>query len=373
MYQTALALCGDDPSVIHLELGRPCHDTPAQIKKATIDALLRGEVHYSDMRGLAPLREALSTKLKAFNSIEVDADEVLVTNGLTHASYAAFTAGLDFGDEVILLDPYYPQHVSKIELAGGKVVRAPLDRANNYAIRGDLIREKVTEKTRMIVIVNPCNPTGRVYSRAELQQVADIAIDKDLLVVADEVYEHITYGAARHVSIASLPGMRERTISLFAFTKAYAMDGWRLGYIAADRRLMPALQTITSSDVTHVNTFIQYGALAAVSEGMSAVKEMTASDRRKRDLVSRCLGQIEGVKYSEPEGAIYAFPDMSFTGMSSNDLALDILKSVGVVVESGSFYGEGGEGCVRICFGSENEERLGEAMRRIAGYCRKFR
>lgn len=369
MYAAALAMKGDDPTLIHLEVGKPCHDTPAHIKKATIDALLAGDVHYSDLRGLEPLRIALSEKLRNFNHIEATKEEVLVTNGLTHASHAAFQAALDPGDEVILLDPYYPQHVSKIELAGGVIVKAPLDRDNNYAVRGDFIREKITSKTRMIVLVNPANPTGRVYTLAELQQVADIAIEHDLMVVSDEVYEYITYGSAKHISIASLPGMRERTITMFAFTKAYAMDGWRLGYLTADKKMMPALVTITSSDVTHVNTFIQSGALAAVTADHAYVQEMVDDDRGKRDMVSRYLGQIAGVKYREPEGTIYAFPNFSFLGVKSDDLVIDILEKTGVVIESGAFYGAGGEGHVRICFGSEPYDRIEEAMKRIADYC----
>ena len=368
MFAKAAALEGSGQPLIHLEVGRPFHDTPAHIKKAAIDALLSGEVHYSDLRGLSPLREALAAKLRDFNKIDAIADEVIVTDGLTHASYAAFFASLDQDDEVILLDPYYPQHVSKIEMAGGKVVKAPLDRENNFAIRAEWIRERITPKTRMIVLVNPSNPTGRVYTRAELLDLAQIAIEHDLIVVSDEVYEYITFGQAEHVSIASLPGMRERTVTLFAFTKAYAMDGWRLGYLTADKSMMPALLDVTSSTVTHVNTFIQAGALAAVTADHSHVQEMVDDDRRKRDLVSRYLGQIEGVKYSEPEGTIYAFPDVSFTGQTSDEVAKGILEEAGVAVESGSFYGKGGEGCIRICFGSESYERLEEAMKKISGY-----
>ena len=176
MYEKALALTNDGADLIHLELGRPCHDTPQLIKDATIRALQDGRVHYSDLRGELPLRQALAAKLRDFNGIAAEPDTVLVTNGLTHASYAAFMAVVDPGDEVILLEPYYPQHVGKVELAGGKVVMAPLDAADNFRIRADLIEERITPRTRAIVLINPANPTGRVYSRQELETLAEIRV-----------------------------------------------------------------------------------------------------------------------------------------------------------------------------------------------------
>ena len=282
MFAKAVALDGD---IIHLELGQPVHDTPQHIKDAAIAALQRGEVHYSDLQGLPPLREAIAEKLRRQNDLDMTADEILVTNGLTQASFAAFMALLDEGDEAILLEPYYPQHIGKIEMAGATPVMAPLDAGNGFSIRRDLIEPKITARTRVIALVNPCNPTGRVYSRDELQVIADLAMEHDLTVISDEVYEQIVYDNARHISIASLPGMKERTITMVAFTKAYAMDGWRLGYLAADASFIPALMKITATEVTHVNTFIQYGALAALTGPASVLEEMVADDQRRRDLV----------------------------------------------------------------------------------------
>lgn len=367
MYEKALALSNDGADLIHLELGRPCHDTPQLIKDATIRALQDGRVHYSDLRGELPLRQALAAKLRDFNGIAAEPETVLVTNGLTHASYAAFMAVVDPGDEVILLEPYYPQHVGKVELAGGKVVMAPLDAADNFRIRADLIEERITPRTRAIVLINPANPTGRVYSRQELETLAEIAIAHDLVVISDEVYEQITYDAP-HVSIASLPGMAERTISLYAFTKAYAMDGWRLGYATASPDLIAAMFKIAVNEVTHVNTFIQYGALAAVTDGEAEMQAMLAEDRKKRDIVVRALNQMPGVTCAPPEGTIYAFPDISGTGRSAEELANAILTDAHVVVEAGSFYGPAGEGHLRICFGSESVERVTEAMTRMARF-----
>lgn len=369
MFEKAARMLAAGQDVISLAVGMPFADTPQHIKDATVAALQAGHVHYSDFRGLPELRQALAQKLRDYNHIEVTADEVLVTNGLTHGSYAAFMAGIDPGDEVILIEPYYPQHINKVELAGGKVVTVPCDAADNFRLRADWIAERITPRTRMIVLVNPANPTGRVYSREELQGVADLAIRHDLLVVSDEVYDFILYDGHRHVSIASLPGMRERTISLFAFTKAYAMDGWRLGYVAADARMMPALLKITQNDATHVNTFIQYGALAAVSGPQDCLHQMHSEDARKRALVLRAMNQMPGVVCAPPEGTIYAFPNITGTGLASSAAAAEaILEHTRVVVEAGSFYGPAGEGHLRICFGSQSYERLEEAMRRLSAF-----
>lgn len=367
MYEQALRAEREGRQLIHLELGRPVYDTPPHIKRATIRALEAGEVHYSDMQGLPALREALAQKLWNFNEFETEASSIIVTNGLTLASYAAFMALIDPGDEVILLEPYYPQHIGKVELAGGRIVTVPLDADNNFTIRADWVEESITPKTKMIVLVNPSNPTGRVFTREELQGLADVAIRHDLAVVTDEVYEYITFGDHTHVSIAALPGMRERTVSMYAFTKAYAMDGWRLGYLSAPPALIPGLLAITTTTVTHVNTFIQEGALAAVTGPPAAVEDMVADDRRKRDLVVERLNQIPGVSCPTPEGTIYAFPDIRGTGLSSQVLAERLLERAGVVVEAGAFYGSTGEGHLRICFGSQSSEDLEEAMARIAG------
>jgi aspartate aminotransferase len=220
----------------------------------------------------------------------------------------------------------------------------------------------------MIVIVNPVNPTGRVYRRSELETLADLAIKHDLIVVSDEVYEDIVYDQNTHVSIASLPGMKERTISLFAFTKSYAMDGWRLGYLAADAALMPAVLKVTVNDVAHVNTFIQDGAHAAITGPRAVLDALVAADRVKRDLVVQRLNQMPGVVCPLPEGTIYAFPDVRELGMPSQELAVAILERANVVVEAGSFYGPTGEGHLRICFGAESAERLEEGMRRLNGF-----
>jgi len=367
MFEKALKVEAAGHDLIHLEFGKPVHDTPQHIKDGAIAALQAGKVHYSDLRGELALRAALATKLAADNGIHVGPEGILVTNGLTHAAYLAFMASLDEGDEVILLDPYYPQHINKIELAGGVPVIVPFDRDNGFVIRADWIERKITARTRMIVLVNPCNPTGRVYQRSELEAVAELAIRHDLLVVTDEVYEHVLY-AGRHISIASVPGMADRTLSLFAFTKAYAMDGWRQGYVMAPAPIIADLRKVTMNDTTHPNVFAQEGALAAVVGPQQCLAEMVERDRARRDLAVGRLNAMPGVRCAMPQATIYAFPDIRAFGLSSNDMALAILERAHVAVESGAFYGPSGEGHLRVCFASEPYERVAEGMQRIGHF-----
>ena len=368
MYEEALPLMAQGIDVIHLEVGMPSFDTPAHIKEACKAALDGGMVHYGDFLGNEPFRRALAEKLAARNGITAAPNEILVTSGLTHGAYVTCMAALDPGDEVMLLSPFYPQHVNKIELAGGVVVTAPLDRSRNFALDGAAIRERLGPRTRMIILVNPANPTGRVYSRDELQELAAIAIEHDLLVMSDEVYEQIVFDGARHISIASLPGMWERTITHFAFTKAYAMDGWRMGYAAAPKQFIDAMLKISKNDIAHVNVFIQEGGRAAVSGSQEAVAEMVREDCRRRDLIVERMNAMPGVRCPAPEGSIYAFPDISPTGWESGPLARELLKETRVVVEEGGFYGPEGEGHLRICFGAEPYERLEVAMDRMHAF-----
>lgn len=365
MYDKAAPLMAAGHDLIHLEVGRPDFDTPLHIKEATKKSLDDGNVHYGEFPGMLKLREAICRKLQSYNGITATPDEVLVTNGLTHAAYAVIMAAIDDGDEVILLEPYYPQHINKIELAGGKVIKVPLDRSNGFTVDKAAIEAKISSKTRMICIVNPSNPTGRVFSREELQDIAGLAIRHDLLVLSDEVYDHIVFDDNRHVSIASLPGMWERTFSLYAYTKAFAMDGWRLGYVACRKEFMPALMMITVNDVAHVNVFIQEGAYAALTGPQQCLADMLGEDDRRRRMLCSRLNEIDGINCPLPQGTIYVFPDVSAFGKPSEQLADEILAATRVVTEAGGFYGNSGDGHLRLCFGAEPYERIEEAMDRL--------
>ncbi len=370
MYETAAALAADGADVIRLEVGRPAFDTPMHIKAAAKQALDDGIVHYGDLQGSAALREALAAKLARYNGLEFSADEILVTNGLTQAAFATFMAGLNEGDEVIVFEPFYPQHNPKITLVGGRVVLVPLDKAAGFRLDAGALEAAITERTKMIVLINPANPVGTVFRHDELEALANIARKHDLLVLTDEVYDYIVYDDAEHISLAGLPGMRERTITLGAFTKAYAMDGWRIGYAAADARFIQELMRVTLNETTHPCVFAQEGAREAVAGSQDCVREMVAEDQRRRDLVCARLNDMPGVHCHVPQGTIYAFPDFSAYGQSSEDLALAILHEAHVSTEAGSFYGPSGEGHLRLCFGAASYERVEEAMDRLEKFLR---
>jgi len=370
MYETAARMEAQGINVIHIEVGRPSADTPVHIREAAKRALDDGIVHYGDLQGTRSLREALAAKLRDYNGLDFSADDILVTNGLTQAAFAAFMAGLDEGDEVIVLEPFYPQHNTKIELVGGRVVTVPLKKDNGFRLDPDAIERAINDRTTMIVFINPANPVGTVFTRDEVQALADIAMRHDLIVVTDEVYDYILYDGRQHISIGALPGMRERTITLCAFTKAFAMDGWRMGYAAAKPEFLQQMMKVTLNDTTHPCVFAQEGAREAMVASKDCVQAMVAEDCRRRDLVYRRLNAMPGVNCHQPEGTIYAFADFSSLGLSSEDLAMAILEDVHVATESGSFYGDAGEGYLRICFGSEPYERLEEAMNRIERFVR---
>lgn len=369
MYEVAARLQQSGADVIHLEVGRPSSDTPAHIKQAAKAALDAGIVHYGELQGLAPLREALAARYNHLYGVPYSANEILITNGVTQASFAAFMATIDEGDEVIVLDPYYPQHNSKVTLAGGTVVPVRMQDVDGvYRLDAAAVDSAVSKKTKMIVLINPSNPAGTVFTRDELQTLAEIAERHDLLVLADEVYEFITFDGHRHVSFASLPGMKARTVTVSAFTKAYAMDGWRIGYAAAPEPLITELRRVTMNSTTHPCVFAQEGALVAVTAPQDCVRQMVAEDRRRRDLVVRSLNKVPGIRCAAPQGTIYALPDVSGLKRSADDLAMHILSEVHVAVESGTFYGACGAKHLRICFGSEPYERVAEAMDRLSRY-----
>jgi aspartate aminotransferase len=311
-YLAAAELQRKGADIIHLEVGRPSFDTPHHIKEAAKRALDEGFVHYGDLQGEKDLREALANKLRDYNKIEVDADEVLLTNGLTQASFATFMATLNEGDEAITFEPYYPQHNKKIELVGAKVVTAPLNKKAGFRLDPDALEKAITSKTKLIVFVNPANPVGTVFTKEEVATVGEIAAKHDLLVMTDEVYDYV--------------------------------DGWRIGYAAAKREFIDGVMKVTLNETTHPCVFAQKGACAGVVGPQDCVSEMVAEDQRRRDLVHRRLNEMPKVTCHLPEGTIYAFPDFGAYGMPSKQLADELLREVHVATENGTFYGATGEG-----------------------------
>lgn len=352
--------------IIKMAVGSPSFDTPINIKEATKRALDQGLVHYDEIAGLREFRYAISQKLSKSNNIKTDPDsQVLVTAGLTQGAFAAIMALIDEGDEVISFDPGYPSHYKRVEFAGGKIRCVELGKEDGYTVRREAVESVVTDKTRAILWVNPHNPLGRVFSRPELEVISSVAKENDLTVISDETYEFFTYDQRKHVSIASLDGMGERTVSLFTFTKAYAMDGWRLGYAAGPPEVIHEMKKVTAAELTHVNVFIQKGGVEAILGDQTSLLEMVDEDRRRRDRAVRLLNEMEGVSCQNPEGSIYVFPDFGSYGLDSDKLEEIFLEKGHVASLSGNSYGRLGAGHIRFCFGSVPEDRLVEGLERV--------
>ena len=275
--EKALAMERAGEKVLHFEIGRPDFDTPAYIKKAAEDAMEAGKVHYTSNFGLMELRQAIAGKLKRENHIDYQASEVLVTVGLSEAVFAVLAALLDEGDEILVPDPVWLNYINVPSLLGAKAVTYSLKEENGYQMDLDEVREKITDKTRAVVIVTPNNPTGGVLERGVLEELAEIVKEHGLMVIADEIYERLVYDGAEHVSIASLPGMKERTFTLNGMSKAYAMDGWRLGYVAAPEEYITVMNKFHQHNTTCAPSFVQAAAIAALTQEGDEVKEGSTS------------------------------------------------------------------------------------------------
>lgn len=351
--------------IIHLEIGSPWFDTPRCIKSAAAEALDKGLVHYAPSRGIRSLRVAVSDKLAAYNGIQSNPDkEIIVTSGNKNATFLCLMALINDGDHVITFDPQYGPHRKQVELMGGVCDVVPLSGQEDWHIQRETLRASVTEATRAILLNNPLNPVGRVFTARELHEIAAVACDHDLWVITDETYEYHVYDGLQHVSIATLPGMRERTLSTFAFTKSYAMDGWRLGYLVGPAGAVDAVERVLQVDTSCANTFVQYGAVAAIREGAAVLADMVRSDQLARDATEAFLREV-GLPCTHVEGTIYAFPDISRLGVTDGEMALMLLRDHRVATVPGSTYGRQGSGRIRLAFGAVPHERLMEAFRRM--------
>jgi aminotransferase len=372
IFQAAVALESEGKKIIHLEIGRPDFDTPQHIKEAAKQALDEGYVHYTSNYGVLELREAIAEKLHRENGIQVDpATEVIVTVGANEAILLAMLALLDPGDEVLIPDPIWLHYFYCTQLAEAKPIHIPLREENKFQIDPSDLQRAITPKTKMIVINSPHNPTGAMLGEESLQAIARIAIEHDLLVISDEIYEKITYDEARHCSIASLPDMADRTLTVNGFSKAYSMTGWRLGYVAAPRKLIDSLIRVHQYSATCATSFAQKGAVAAYRASQACVQEMVNEfDRRRRFLVE-ALEQIQGVSCICPQGAFYVFPSVKALGISDEKLADYLLREANVALVPGSAFGEYGRGYLRLSYANsysniqEAVDKIEQALRRL--------
>jgi aminotransferase len=355
--------------VISLGIGEPDFDTPEPIVQAGIEALKRGETHYSSNSGLIELRRALAEHLDRMYGQTYDpASEILITVGVSEALYLALAATLDPGDEVIVPHPCFVSYAPEVVFAGGTPVIVPTTVEHDFQVTAEAIEDAITPRTKALLISYPNNPTGAVMRRERLDEIAAVAEQHDLLVISDEVYDRLVYGV-EHVCFPSLPGMYERTVLLQGFSKAYAMTGWRIGFMAAPSEILDTMRKVHQYTIMCASTVSQYAALAALREGEPYVQEMVAEYDRRRRLIVDGMNEI-GLKCFEPQGAFYAFPSIEVTGMDGNTFAETLLQEEMVAVVPGSAFGEAGEGYVRCSYATAYE-KIEEALERLHRFVRR--
>lgn len=360
---TDLALATE--GCIRLEIGDSDFDTPEHIREAAIRAIRDGKTHYTDKPGTIELRRAIAEKLQRHNGLEYDpATEICVTHGGMGAAFCALKTLVAPGEEILVSDPCWPEFIGIIGAIGAVPVPVPVHEREGFNLLPEAVAERLTDRSKCILINSPHNPTGGVMSRENLQGLAELAERHDLYVVHDEVYEKLIYGDRPHVSFASLPGMWERTVTINALSKAYAMTGWRIGYAAAPRRIMDTLHKIHYYTGVCCNSISQEAAIAAITGPQDCVDRMRAEFRARRDLLVQAVNATPGLSCRTPDGAFYLFVNVSRTGTSSEDLALRILRKARVSSVPGAYFGANGEGFLRVTY-CNSRENIAEAVRRI--------
>ena len=366
----ARALEAEGRSIIHLEIGEPDFDTPANIRDAAARALDEGWTHYGPPFGLPQLREAIAADVTKRKGFHASADRVVVTPGAKPIMFYALLALAEPGDEVIYPDPGFPIYESMTRFAGAKAVALPLRQEHEFRADLDELESLITPRTKLLVINSPANPTGGLFTREDLQRIAELALRHDLVVLADEIYGRIVHDG-EHLSIASLDGMAERTIVLDGFSKTYAMTGWRLGYAIVPEPLLSAYSLLIINSVSCTSAFSQIAAVDALTGPQDSVDAMVREFRARRDLVVEGLNAIPGISCLSPAGAFYVFPNVSGTGLSGSEFADRLLRDPGVCVLSGTAFGQVGRDHIRISY-ANSQANLREALERIDGLVRSL-
>jgi aspartate aminotransferase len=348
----AKAMKAEGIDVCSFSAGEPDFDTPAHIKAAAQKALDEGKTRYGPAAGEPKLREAIARKLREENGLCYSAENVIITNGGKHSLFNLILALIEAGDEVIIPAPYWLSYPEMVKLAGGTPVIVPTDASTGYKITPDQLRSSITPHTKLFVLNSPSNPTGMVYTPAELKAIAEIVVERDILVVSDEIYEKIIYDEAEHLSIGAIgPEIFERTITSSGFAKAFSMTGWRLGYLAGSVEIIKAASTIQGHSTSNVCTFAQYGAIAALEGSQECVEEMRLAFAKRREVMFERLNAIPGLNCPKPDGAFYMFPDISKTGLKSMEFCDALLESQQVAVIPGIAFGA--DECIRLSYATD--------------------
>jgi aspartate/methionine/tyrosine aminotransferase len=365
MFDAAQKLEKQGRKIIHLEIGRPDFNTPEHIVEAAIDALRAGKHHYSPNAGIPELRQAISDKFSSEYNLEYNPqNEVVVSNGVAEGVYVAIHALLNPGDEILIPDPRWLSYDVDAITNFVNPVDYTLLEDSGFQPDPEEIEERITGRTKMILVASPSNPTGGVTGKAVLERIAELAIKHDLLVLSDEIYEKIVYPPAEHASIATFQDMRERTILLNGFSKFYSMTGWRLGYVLGPSELVNPILRYHQYMITSTNTFAQWGAVTALKGSQEPSHAMVGEFQKRRDYMYEAINKIPGFRCPKPDGAFYLFPSIKETGMDGFKMAEMLLEKAGVATVAGECFGKKGAGHIRISY-SNSLDNLRAAVEKI--------
>ncbi len=360
------------PHAISLGVGEPDFDTPWHVRAEGIASLEKGKTFYTSNSGLIELRQEICKWYKRKYDVDYDyKKEALLTVGGSEGIDVALRAMLDYGDEVIIPQPCYVSYVPCVELAGGVPVTIELKNENEFRLTPQELLDAITDKTKILVLAFPSNPTGAIMTREDLEPIAKICQEKDIFVISDEIYSELTYGNEKHCSIASLPGMKERTIVINGFSKAYAMTGWRLGYALAPEIIATQMTKIHQFAIMCAPTTSQYAAISAIKHGDSDIEKMRTSYNQRRRYLLNAFREMN-LPCFEPKGAFYMFPCIREFGISSDEFATRLLKEEELAVVPGTAFGDCGEGFLRISY-AYSIEQLREAMERLDRFITRLR
>lgn len=350
--------------VIHLEIGEPGYLPPRHVLEATKKAVDQGMTKYTPSAGIYELREAIADRVSSTRGVDVSAENVVVTVGAKMAIFASLMMLVDPGDEVVIPMPAYPAYESVARFAGGVVKPVLLREEKGFSPDVEDILSAVSEKTKAIVINTPSNPTGGIYKRKDLEEIVKLAIEKDIVVISDEIYEDIIFDGKKHESILSVPGAEDVSIMISGFSKTWAMTGYRLGYVVAKKEFAEKITKIQINTTSCPPHFTQIAAIEALKGPWDEVKAMIEDYQYKRDLIYDEINKINGFTMIKPAGTFYAFPNIKKTGMSSEEMATKLLEEAGVALLPGTAFGDAGEGYLRISFAGPREDIV-EGMKRI--------
>jgi aspartate aminotransferase len=349
--------------ITSFSVGEPDFDTPQHVREAAKKALDAGETHYTPAGGIHPLREAIAEKHRRENQIQQAQAQDVVVTPTKHAIALTMLALVDHGDEVLLPDPCWVSYEPLVRLAGGTPVFVPLDQDDGFRMRAESLAEKITPKTKLLITNSPSNPTGGTDLEADVKAHADLCKDHDLYLMSDEIYEHIRY-EGEHLSPASLPDMYERTITINGLSKSFAMTGWRTGWSLAPAPITKEILKLQGHTITHVTTFAQHGALAALTGTQQPVKDMLQVFTRRRETMLEALNGMPGVTCPTPRGAFYVFPRIEAGGMDDMQLTEHLIENAHIAVTPGSAFGPAGKGHIRISYAT-SEDRIQQGMKRM--------